>query len=84
MSQKPLPSSLNIEHARAANTPAKCDWAAAKTLRLVTLTPITGGGSKKQELGPDSEPIRASAIRGQMRGWWRARYGRRYAKSQEL
>lgn len=46
----------------------------SKTLNLVTLTPIYGGGVKARELGPESEPIRVSSIRGHLRSWWRARH----------
>lgn len=63
--------------------PKKTDsW--EKTYTCTTITPIYGGGVVKGEI--DSEmPIRASAIRGQLRFWWRllAMHGRDSAPSPE-
>jgi len=45
----------------------------SKTYTVKVITPIYGGGVKAGE--PDTEmPIRASAIRGQLRYWWRFLY----------
>jgi len=47
----------------------EADWC-TKTYRVKVITPIYGGGVNAGE--PDEDmPIRASAIRGQLRYWWR-------------
>lgn len=69
--------------ARAAQTPYGDDWC-DKTLVLETLTPMTGGGAQCQVLGPESDSIRAPSVRGQLRGWWRARHAAEYASPANL
>lgn len=53
------------------------------TLRLKTITPMFGGGYEARE--PDDQvPVRAAAIRGQLRHWWRATAGAKCGSSAEL
>lgn len=53
------------------------------TLSLSLATPMFGGGVKPGEVDL-SQPFRPSAIRGQLRFWWRATAGARFSKPDEL
>ncbi len=51
-------------------------------LQVTTITPIYGGGVTAGE--PDTElPVRASAIRGQLRFWWRLLNRQRFSNPQK-
>ncbi|MDG4605940.1 MAG: type III-B CRISPR module RAMP protein Cmr1 [Candidatus Contendobacter sp.] len=52
-----------------------------RSLQVTTITPIYGGGVTASE--PDTElPVRASAIRGQLRFWWRLLNRQRFSNPQ--
>lgn len=53
------------------------------TLQLKLITPMFGGGHTAREIDPDA-PIRAAAIRGHLRFWWRATAGAQCSTSDEL
>lgn len=53
------------------------------TLSLSLATPMFGGGVKAGEVDLD-QPFRPSAIRGQLRFWWRATSGARYCTPDKL
>jgi CRISPR-associated protein Cmr1 len=48
------------------------------------LTPVFGGGVKTKVPGDPVTPVRGSAVRGQLRFWWRATRGGQYATLTEL
>jgi CRISPR-associated protein Cmr1 len=50
---------------------------------LRTLTPIYGGGSETR-LVDRNEPVRAAAVRGHLRFWWRALYAPRFQSLEDL
>ncbi len=52
-------------------------------VELQVVTPMFGGSATTREVD-SGRPIRATSIRGQLRFWWRAIYGRRYASPEEL
>lgn len=52
-------------------------------LEIKVITPLFGGGFEPRETDPVT-PIRAAAIRGHLRFWWRATAGARYEESEEL
>jgi len=53
------------------------------TLHLKTITPMFGGGFEPRETDPIS-PVRAAAIRGHLRFWWRALYGAAFENAEQL
>jgi len=53
------------------------------TLHLKTITPMFGGGFEPRETDPIS-PVRAAAIRGHLRFWWRALYGATFENAEQL
>jgi CRISPR-associated protein Cmr1 len=53
------------------------------SLTLKAVTPILGGGARSGLPDP-CDPIRTSAIRGQLRWWWRARSRKRWATPEDL
>lgn len=53
------------------------------TLRLQLITPLFGGGYEPREVDPVCI-IRAPAIRGNLRFWWRALYGSQFGDSSTL
>ena len=63
-------------------TPEAAD-AHAITLHLKLITPMFGGGHTPRELDT-VQPIRAAAIRGHLRFWWRATAGAQYSTSKSL
>ena len=52
-------------------------------LDLKTMTPVFGGGHTAREVDP-VQAVRPSAIRGQLRYWWRATAGARFASTSDL
>lgn len=52
-------------------------------VRLCLITPMFGGGYRTREVD-EVVPIRAAAIRGHLRFWWRATAGARYGDPQSL
>jgi CRISPR-associated protein Cmr1 len=73
---------------RKVNLPSLPEWqepAKRETieLELRLITPMFGGGYKAREVDP-LQPIRPAAIRGQLRFWWRATAGARYASVADL
>ena len=54
-----------------------------KTFEIELITPMFGGGVEPRVNDP-SFPIRATAIRGQLRFWWRATRGRRFTNPNDL
>lgn len=56
---------------------------ASLELKLKVVTPMFGGGFEARTVD-GIIPIRAAAIRGNLRYWWRATAGARYATAQEL
>ena len=52
-------------------------------LDLKTMTPVFGGGHTAREVD-QTQAVRPSAIRGQLRYWWRATAGAKYASTSEL
>ena len=52
-------------------------------LDLKTMTPVFGGGHTAREVDP-VQAVRPSAIRGQLRYWWRATAGARFANTRDL
>lgn len=52
-------------------------------LKLKVVTPMFGGGYEARNVD-EVCPIRAAAIRGQLRFWWRATAGAKYATAKEL
>lgn len=64
------PSSLPTPGSRATSAGvARLTW----DLALQTITPVLGGGVRTRHVD-GNDPIRASAIRGHLRFWWRALY----------
>jgi CRISPR-associated protein Cmr1 len=53
------------------------------TLRVRVITPFFGGGYATREIDVIN-PIRAAAIRGNLRFWWRATAGAQFADAEEL
>jgi CRISPR-associated protein Cmr1 len=53
------------------------------TLEIEVITPMFGGGYEPRKVDEDC-PIRAAAIRGHLRFWWRATVGASYSESQAL
>jgi CRISPR-associated protein Cmr1 len=53
------------------------------TLRLKLITPMFGGGYETRNVDPIT-PIRAAAVRGHLRFWWRALYGGQFGSAEEL
>lgn len=54
-----------------------------RRFRVTLITPMYGGGVKAGE--PDADmPIRASAIRGQLRFWWRLLNREKYPESRDM
>lgn len=53
------------------------------TLRLKTITPMFGGGFETRNVDTVS-PIRAAAIRGHLRFWWRTIYGGQFGSAENL
>jgi CRISPR-associated protein Cmr1 len=73
---------------RKVNLPSLPEWqepAKRETieLELRLITPMFGGGYKAREVDTE-QLIRPAAIRGQLRFWWRATAGARYATVEEL
>lgn len=73
---------------RKVNLPDLPEWrepAKRETieLELRLITPMFGGGYKAREVDTE-QLIRPAAIRGQLRFWWRATAGARYATVEEL
>jgi CRISPR-associated protein Cmr1 len=52
-------------------------------LSLKVITPLFGGGYEPRETDPVS-PVRAAAIRGHLRFWWRALYGATFENAEQL
>lgn len=52
-------------------------------LKLKLVTPLFGGGFEARNVD-ELVPVRAAAIRGNLRYWWRATAGARYATPKEL
>lgn len=52
-------------------------------LPLEVVTPLYGGGSRTREVD-EATPVRVSAIRGQLRFWWRALFGGEFLDSRKL
>jgi CRISPR-associated protein Cmr1 len=52
-------------------------------LSLKVITPLFGGGYEPRETDPVS-PVRAAAIRGHLRFWWRALYGAGFETAEDL
>lgn len=52
-------------------------------LNLKTMTPVFGGGHTAREVDP-FQAVRPSAIRGQLRYWWRATTGAQYSSTKDL
>ncbi len=69
--------------------PAAPEWSPpdrdlqAFTLRLKLITPMFGGGYETRNVDPVT-PIRAAAIRGHLRFWWRALHGGQFGSAKEL
>ncbi|MDO3411200.1 type III-B CRISPR module RAMP protein Cmr1 [Saccharibacillus sp. CPCC 101409] len=59
------------------------DHAAVEKYPITLVTPMFGGGAKAGEVDGET-PIRASAIRGQLRFWWRATRGAKFDTTYEL
>lgn len=53
------------------------------TVKLVTTTPIYGGGAVTRHIDPMTA-VRPSSIRGQLRFWWRALFGASFEDSRTL
>lgn len=53
------------------------------SIQLKLLTPMFGGSATAREVDTEA-PIRAAAIRGHLRFWWRATVGAQYANSEKL
>lgn len=53
------------------------------TLHLLVITPLFGGGAMPRVVDQDN-PIRAAAIRGHLRYWWRATVGAKCKSAAEL
>lgn len=53
------------------------------TLRLKLITPMFGGGYETRNVDSVT-PIRAAAIRGHLRFWWRALHGGQFGSAEEL
>lgn len=66
-----LLKSLEVDHERT------------EKYSITLVTPMFGGGVKAGEIDNES-PIRASAIRGQLRFWWRATRGAQFETTYEL
>jgi CRISPR-associated protein Cmr1 len=73
----------------AALVPAPPVWTTPESklvtirLDLKTMTPVFGGGHTAREVDT-VQAVRPSAIRGQLRYWWRATAGARFANTGEL
>lgn len=73
----------------AALVPAPPVWNTPETglltirLDLKTMTPVFGGGHTAREVDT-VQAVRPSAIRGQLRYWWRATAGARFKTTEEL
>jgi len=52
-------------------------------LHLEVVTPLYGGGARARCVDRDL-PVRASAIRGQLRFWWRCLYGPKYETAVQM
>ncbi len=78
MTRKP-PASLTLP---AWKTPEAADTHTI-TLQLKLITPMFGGGHTAREID-EAQPIRAAAIRGHLRFWWRATAGAQYSTSEKL
>ncbi len=74
--RKPNESLMAVEALEAWNNAAAPFAAVATlTLRCELMTPMYGGGVTAGEVDP-TLPIRPSALRGQLRFWWRLLHGR--------
>ena len=54
------------------------------SLEFAMLTPLFGGGAESRQPLDEDMPLRGSAIRGQLRFWWRAARGGQYKTLDEL
>ena len=61
------------EHARKLWDTARSSTGAERVTRCKLITPMFGGGVTPGEVDREM-PIRASALRGQLRFWWRLLY----------
>lgn len=76
----PTPYDSRPRYVECASRPNR----GTRDLELELVTPLYGGGARAGERAPQFDPVRASSIRGQLRFWWRARNGDRYASRDAL
>ena len=76
-----MPRICSVEPPKWAPPERKGETTLELDLRVVT--PLFGGGYEPGETD-DVTPIRAAAIRGHLRFWWRATAGARFTTSEEL
>lgn len=76
------PPPISPPHFEASSLQAPPDFETF-SLSLRLLTPMFGGSATPRQTD-DEAPIRAAAIRGHLRFWWRATVGARYADAPAL